>query len=589
MKAELDWFEFETRMRMIVTQLLQPILETIDDHSTNLESTNKSLTSHNNRLKNIENLTGTSNKKTGWILETEEKLNSLALEIRLLSNTTTQKFIETEQQVNNNQVSVKESQAISEQLSKEVELLEQDMETLQNTLHDVNNNLKLHFEAVQDDFSSKFQSLQTELNECKTLSDHNMKRTAELSQKTNENFHHMDKMRLMMREQSMQMIQLVHEKASVDEFIKLSTSVDTRVDNALEKLRLMENRFHEMVRYVDVYLPFDIQVYISDNLYSCLNKKNMKMWMKFEEQRRRELQKKATDFDTVSKVENILQKTLDSIKNFETRKDDIYFKMIRRKIEEGSSSSDESPKGKKFGSLSMRQDLKKNFNASLDQDTVDELIKAKQEFASLISAMKDSKIAQDSLKAFVLNELQEFKVNLNVVQKLWRDTRAEDNESFIKEVKFSSDRIEAFRHKLKDCFDAIMNMADLVSALTEFSIVISGVLDQEEKDKKEVVKQTSELSLPPVHSRKGSLAPFEYLSGKGLITKSTSTSIPTSLKYRNALYTREELIELISKVVSKAWSEASIKIPFNPKKAKTTSTSQNLNKTLNVSSSILRP
>jgi hypothetical protein len=307
--------------------------------------------------------------------------------------------------------------------------------------------------------------------------------------------------------------------------------------------------------------------------------------MKFEEQRRRELQKKATDFESVSNVENVLQKTLDSIKNFETRKDDIYFKMIRRKVEEEESSSSDDLPRKKGGSLSLRHDPKKN-QALLDQETLNEFFAIKKEILAGLATLKETRTAQDSLKAFVNNELQEFKISLNISQSLWRERHSEDSEAFTKELKFSSDRIEAFRHKLKDCFDAVMNMADLVSALTEFSIVISGLLDQEEKEK--VQKQTSELSLPPVHSRKSSLAPFEYLSGKGLMTKSTSTSIPCALKYRNVLYTREELIELISKVVSKAWTEASCKIPFSPKKVKASKTSQHLNKTLNVSSSILR-
>lgn len=590
MIAELDWFEFETRMRLIVTQLLQPLVQTLSDNSSSIESMNKSLSAHNARITNIEHLTGTPNQKTGWILEAEKRLSDLSLEIKLQSNKTLQKFSESDQLLINTQVSMQEISAFNESLSKQISLLEQDIETIQNTMHEVNNNLKLHFEAAQDDLSQKLSHLQTQITECAKHAEQNLKKNGELTQKTNENFHHLDKMRLMMREQSMQMIQLVHEKANTDEFLKLATSVDTRVEGSLEKLRLMENKFQEMVRFIDVYLPFDIQVYISDNLYSFLNKRTLKLWMKFEEQRRRELQKRATDFETVSQIEKVLQNTLNSIKNFEGRKDDIYFKMIRRRVEEGDDSdSDEVlDRKKKLGSLTMRKDNKKGqMGMQVDQETVNEILRAKKELNSALEAVKEGKLAQESLKAYITNEIQEMKVNLNVFQNLWKDSRTEDNEKFLKELAFNSDRIETYRNKIKDCHDAIYNISGLVSALTEFSIVITAILDQEEKDKKEVVKQTSELSLPPVHSRKRSLA-HEYLSGRGLATKSPSSYIPSTLRYRNTLYSREELIELIGKVVTKAWSDTSSKIPFTPKKLNKIVKSQKLSSVLNISSSLFK-
>lgn len=590
MKAELDWFEFETRMRLIVTQLIQPLVETLSDHSSNLESLNKSHSSHNVRITNIEHLTGNPDKKTGWILEAEQRMSDLSLEIKLLSSKTFQKFLENEQLLNNTQVALQESNAISESMTKQIELIEKDIETIQNTMHDVNNSLKSHFEAAQDDLTQKLSFLQNQINECSKQAEQSLKKSGEISQKTNENFHHLDKMRLMMREQSMQMIQLVHEKATVEEFLKLTTSVDNRVEGSLEKLRIMENKFQEMVRYLDVYLPFDMQVYISDNLYSFLNKRTLKLWMKFEEQRRKELQKRATDFDTVSQIGKVLENTLNAIKNFEGRKDDIYFKMIRRRVEEGSSDSDEEyNRRKKLGSLTMKHDQKKVQTGNLDKEMIDEILKAKKELSSVLATVKEGKTAQDNLKAFITNEIQEMKVNLNVFQDLWKTTRSEDIEKWMKDLTFNSDRIENYRSKIKDCHDAIFNIAGLVSALTEFSIVITAIINQEEKDKKEVIKQTSEMSLPPVHSRKRSLA-HEYLSGRGLITKSPSSQIPSTLRYRNNVYSREELIELIGKVVTKAWSDSSSKIPFTPKKLKKINNqSQKLSSVLNISSSLFKP
>ena len=590
MKAELDWFEFETRMRLIVTQLIQPLVQSLSDHSSNLESLNKSLSSHNVRITNIEHLTGKPDKKTGWILEADQRLSDLSLEIKLLSSKTFQKFSENEQLLNSTQVALQESNAIAESVTKQIELIEKDIETIQNTMHDVSNSLKSHFESAQDDLTLKLAFLQNQINECSKQAESSLKKSGELSQKTNENFHHLDKMRLMMREQSMQMIQLVHEKATVEEFLKLTTSVDNRVEGSLEKLRLMENKFEEMVRYLDVYLPFDVQVYISDNLYSFLDKRNLKLWMKFEEQRRKELQRRTTNFETVSQIEKILENTLSAIKNFEGRKDDIYFKMIRRRVENPSSDSDEEhDRRKKLGSLTMKHDQKKVQTGTVDKEMVDEILNAKKELHSVLSSMKEGKNAQDTLKAFVTNEVQEMKVTLNVFQELWKTTRSEDSEKWMKDLTFNSDRIENYRSKIKDCHDAIFNIAGLVSALTEFSIVMTAILDQEEKDKKEVIKQTSELSLPPVHSRKRSLA-HEYLSGRGLMTKSPCSQMPSTLSYRNSIYSRGELIELIGKVVTKAWTETSSKIPFTQKKLiKTNNKSQKLTSVLNISSSLFKP
>ena len=62
-----------------------------------------------------------------------------------------------------------------------------------------------------------------------------------------------------------------------DDFIKFTSTIEARLDASAEKFRLLDNKHKEIVRYIDLYLPFDIQVYISDNLYSFLNKKLIKV------------------------------------------------------------------------------------------------------------------------------------------------------------------------------------------------------------------------------------------------------------------------------------------------------------------------
>ena len=65
MNSELDWFEFETRMRRIVTQIIQPLANSTADNTSNVENLIKKTEQHSKRIGFIEELTGSPDMKTG--------------------------------------------------------------------------------------------------------------------------------------------------------------------------------------------------------------------------------------------------------------------------------------------------------------------------------------------------------------------------------------------------------------------------------------------------------------------------------------------------------------------------------------------
>lgn len=594
---ELDWFEFETRMRNVVSLLIDPLIKNIEKNTSNIELMKKSGETTNKKIRFIESLVGTPNSKTGWIEEIECRLNSLSLEIKLNAEKSNQNIFEMKEKLENAQVSLKELQANVESFEKQIKLYSNQMVQSQENLQEYSQKFAKDLQKTNEDLNGKIDDLNLLMTECNRLSDQANRKSLEVSQKTNENFQHIDKMRLMMREQAMQMIQLVHEKATTDDFMKFSISIDAKVEAALEKMRVCDNKVQQAIRYIDNYLPFDTQIYISDNLYSFLPKRQLRVWMKFEEQRRKELIRKVMDFESINDIDKIVEATLKNIKIFENRKDDIYYKMIRRNLNDKTFNSDSSSssenslkKNRKFAALTMRPEPVPQANIpEFDKEILDKIHAAKDTLSRMDGTVKYIQSNHATLKSYVENSVEEVKVHVQVLENTINSYKKDEADKASAIFLSFSDKLDTFKHKLKNCYDAIVNLSELVSALVEFALVTNAIQDQEEKDKKDSHKQNSDVHLPPVTMRKHSIGQSEYFSGKVLNMKSQNSIPQTPLQYKNVLYTREELIELIGRVISRAWTECSGRPPYLAKTLRQAATSQNLNTTLNISSSQIKP
>ena len=305
--------------------------------------------------------------------------------------------------------------------------------------------------------------------------------------------------------------------------------------------------------------------------------------MRFEDQRRKEIQKKIATFENENDISDLLKCTLNSIKQFENRKNDIYFKMIKRRADEYSSDEEKNEKKRKLGSVTMRIDPVPNLGLQIDNEVIQEVLSIKSTFNSMQEAIKDITKTQSHMKNFLENLKTDNKVHFQVIEDSLKSFHKDEDEKNAKNGLFFVEKLDNYKHKLKNLYDAIVNLSELVSNIVEFCLVTNGILDQEEKDKKSFQNQGSDLHLPSVSRKQSSFAGNEFLSGKGLLLKPTPSFVSTSLKYKNVVYTREEIIELVGKKISKAWTEASSKPPFLAKSLKKKSDSKKLNSTLNLS------
>ena len=246
---------------------------------------------------------------------------------------------------------------------------------------------------------------------------------------------------------------------------------------------------------------------------------------------------------------------MNAIRVFENRKDDIYYKMMRRKVDEELNSSSEEEiisSKRKLASLTIRNDPAPKVGLELDSEFYHELSLVKKEFVAINNTLQSLLKTQESHKLFVESTNQDLKIHVEVLEDNIKNIRKEERENNSQGLITMTEKIENYRNKLRNCYEAIINLSELVSTIVEFSIVTNAVLDQEEKDKKELTKESSELLFPPVTTRKQSMHSSDFLSGKGLLHKPQISYNSTPLKYKNVIYSREELIELIGKVISKA-------------------------------------
>ena len=197
--------------------------------------------------------------------------------MQLLKTTFTQQITEANEKILTAQTNLNSIDATIGSLDKQIKILEKHIQQSQENIQSTSSNVYDYFQQTKEDLAKKLTEFSLLSNNCTRLTDQALKKVGDLSQKTNDNFQLLEKFRLMIKDQNMQMAQLFHEKSNSDDFIKFTSTIEARLDASAEKFRLLDNKHKEIVRYIDLYLPFDIQVYISDNLYSFLNKKLIKV------------------------------------------------------------------------------------------------------------------------------------------------------------------------------------------------------------------------------------------------------------------------------------------------------------------------
>ena len=222
--TELDWFEFETRMRSIFSQLIQPLMKISSDNSSEIEILKKKSENYSKRIQFTETIIGTSDKKIGWVKEIESSLNNLTVELKLLETNFNQKIFEINEKTQISQTSIKQIETSLQSYAKQMQIIENGINNSQDAIKNTNSALNTYFQKTKEDLANKSAEIFKMTNECLKLSDHAMKKVLDLNTKTNESFQIIDKIRLMMREQSLQMIQLFHEKSATEDFIKFTKS-----------------------------------------------------------------------------------------------------------------------------------------------------------------------------------------------------------------------------------------------------------------------------------------------------------------------------------------------------------------------------
>ena len=156
--------------------------------------------------------------------------------------------------------------------------------------------------------------------------------------------------------------------------------------------------------------------------------------MRFEDQRRKEIQKKIATFENENDISDLLKCTLNSIKQFENRKNDIYFKMIKRRADEYSSDEEKNEKKRKLGSLTMRIDPVPNLGLQIDNEVIQEVLSIKSTFNSMQEAIKDITKTQSHMKNFLENLKTDNKVHFQVIEDSLKSFHKYEDEKNAKNV-----------------------------------------------------------------------------------------------------------------------------------------------------------
>lgn len=283
MSADFKWYEFETRMRKMIFELIEPTIQRISKDRERSIKVKKKVKIFDEKINNIETLLGFGKEKSGWMEDIEEHIKLLNQKVA---------SFEVGQDCKNAKFDM-----ISDKQSIELESLNKRIQSIEGRNKEFDNQIKIvansvssqadfftkYLESNKEDFTQKFHKILAENCNSQAKFDGVSTQIVEVTHKINNFQTFVEKFRVMMSEINMKLQKLDSDKIENDQLMSETSKINTRIVQLLEKGKINQDKIHEIFRYLDVYLPKEIQACVSDNFYSIPDKNFLRRFQIFED------------------------------------------------------------------------------------------------------------------------------------------------------------------------------------------------------------------------------------------------------------------------------------------------------------------
>ena len=557
MSEDFKWYEFETRMRKTIFELIEPTIQRISKERERLINLKKKSKVFEEKLGNVETLLGFGKEKSGWMEDMETHIKTLNVKIAELEVSQDSRITRSSLMIDKNLIDVETLNKRVEGIIKRNEDFDKQISILTTSLNSQTDFVTKYLESNKEDYSSKFSKILTETFHSQAKYDSISSQVLEISQKLNSCQMFNEKSRISTSEITMKLQKLSNEKLESDHLFAETSKINTKILQLLEKSKTNQDKIHEIFRYLDVYLPKEIQSSISDNFYSIPDKMFLKKFNFFEEALIKE-SLSSTSIGESSKIEDIFKRAIGANQRMIKRSNDFKLsgdiKKLERlnsknsfkfALEEESEDSQPSPVHK-TSSQGENIHPEPNFvSKSLAAGLIEEMKKFKEE-------MKGNEKQTEVFLEMLRSEFEDIKMRL-----------VNDRELFDKELmNFSNvtERFEkAFRRMKEDTYTSKAVMKELLEGIyIVFSLLVNDEEDMKGMDWNRIIEKNDEGTNKNVATDTDK----SNWVKKGFTGKKLRGRI---IKHKDATFERSELLEVLGGIIKTSSVRANVTLAVEKK------------------------
>lgn len=596
---ELDWYDLETKMRELLIDSLEPLIQSSRKQRETIVDMTKTIEKQAKQIDSLEISVFKRKTEATMFEEIENRLAEIEGNRRKDNIRTDQELTGIREGMKSFQFSLNNNSESMKRMEFMYEKLTEEMQEFRNILKEYQTYTVQQFTRLSDDFKKTNETYMdfVRKNEERAIQAinkghtnqieiSNLKEIVEISRK--EVFDGQTEIR-----------NFRDCKLELEAFEKEKDRMRQEVDKIYRELHKVKDEFSVRDAFMDKFVPMKTVIYISDYVHSFIPENLKKKLVDFEQTLFKEINMLSLNDEGIDTRNTVANRILDDIKRVEQRKTNVMADKSPKKPKHQNSIDMtnipfEIPDITKNMSFEMPTDVvsktpdpNSSFNKELyDQDMkmVDNLYKEfknyQDELAKKLEFMKNDYRSSEDSSSLYLNEL------LSEIDNIKKFSSRQKGDLIV-ELSNSNKEITELQEDMVNLGEAISAMAQMIACLVENSQIEQALDAQDEEDRKTLaVTYEKELNnemagnkhigkyTPPDTSHSSAL-PSGILSyqkkclscqgATNAVLSGVKTAImykPTPLFYRNKKYQRNELIFLKGRMLRNCWDAVSSQLPW---------------------------
>lgn len=596
---ELDWYDLETKMRELLIDSLEPLIESSRKQKETILDMTKTIDKQAKQIDSLEMAVFKRKTEATMFEEIENRLAEIEGNRRKDNIRTDQELTGIREGMKSFQFSLNNNSESMKRMEFMYDKLTEEMQEFRNILKEYQTYTVQQFTRLSDDFKKTNETYMdfVKKNEERAIQAINKGHTNQIEISNLKEI--VEIARKEVFDGQTEIRNFRDNKLEVDTFEKDKEKTQQEIDKLYRELYKIKDEFSIRDAFVDKFVPMRTVIYISDYVHSFIPENLKKKLVDFEQILFREINTLSLNDEGIDARTTVANRILEEMKRVEQRKTNVMADKAPKKPNkqnsiELSNAPAESPEIVKNMSfeqpvevISKTPDPNSSFNKELyDQDMkmLDNLYKEFRQYQDEVSKRlefikSDFRSSEDNSSLYMNELLSE----IDNIKKLTNKQKGD----LIVELTNSNKEITELQEDMVNLGEAISAMAQMVACLVENAQIEQALDAQDEEDRKNLAatyekELNSEFAagkhlnkFTPPEPGMGSALPSGVLSfqkkclscqgATNAVLSGVKTAImykPTPLFYRNKKYQRNELIYLKGRMLRNCWDAVSSQLPW---------------------------